>query len=519
MLSFREEYLYWRLAHLLIREHGYRFLQLSKSQKEIWLENTEKNDSSFVRIHLHDLDWSNWMQRDIQLTLINGESVRKQLRRRHAHVLNIYVTPYPPVDDYEFRLEKPLVHPKGGKTKVTTIICDRQSGAQQLEELFSSSFDFNLQEDYEQGEIEIEKKAFLLAVEEKIKSEKALLNNGKPIFTYLFIGIQVLIFLLMEFAGGSTNTSVLIQFGAKVNWLILHDGEWWRLFTPIVIHIGLLHLLMNTMALYYLGIMVEKIYGNLRFLFIYLFAGFTGALASLLFSSSISAGASGAIFGCFGALLYFGLIYPKLFKRTMGFNIIILIAVNLIFGFSIPGIDNAGHIGGLIGGFLASAIVHFPNTKKFLYQISAVVLSGFLVTGAIQFSFATPGKFVDEHSALVLAQSYIEKEQFDAAYTILNEFNIENKETVNTLFLLSFSEIKMGKIQEAKTHLYKVIQLKPDFHEAFYNLSIVYYNEENISKAIEYASQALSLQPSNQDYKSWLNEITSSDRESSALGA
>lgn len=116
--------------------------------------------------------------------------------------------------------------------------------------------------------------------------------------------------------------------------------------TPIVLHIGLLHLLMNTLALFYLGSAVERVYGNIRFLFIYLAAGFGGTLASFIFSPTLSAGASGAIFGCFGALLYFGLIYPSLFFRTMGFNILVVLGINLAFGFTIPGIDNAGHIGG-----------------------------------------------------------------------------------------------------------------------------------------------------------------------------
>ncbi len=510
-LSFREEYLFWKLTHILIREQGYRLIQITKSQKEIWLENPEKDDSQLVRILLHDLDWSNWMQRDMQVTLINGENVRRQLKKRHVHVLNIYITPYSPVDDYEFRLDKPLIHPKGEKTKVTTIICDRQSGAGKLQELFQTSFAHHLNEDYGQNEIELEKQAIFMAVKETAQSEKALFNNGKPIFTYVFMAIQIFIFILMEFAGGSTNTSVLIQFGAKVNWLILH-GEWWRLFAPIVIHIGFLHLLMNTMALYYLGTMVERIYGNFRFLIIYLIAGFFGTLASLLFSPSISAGASGAIFGCFGALLYFGVIYPTRFKRTMGGNILILIAINLIFGFTVPGIDNAGHIGGLAGGFLASAIVHFPKSKKVLSQASALILSAVLVTGAIQYSFADPGKFVDEQSALVLGQRYIQNEQFDEAYTILNEFNSKNQQTMHTLFLLSFSEIKTGRFQEAKAHLHEVIELNPEFHEAFYNLSLVYYHEEDLAEAKEYASEALSLEPSNQDYQNLLEEI--SDRES-----
>ena len=113
-------------------------------------KSTEKDDSQLVRILLHDLDWSNWMQRDMQVTLINSESVRRQLKKRHVHVLNIYITPYSPVDDYEFRLDKPLIHPKGEKTKVTTIICDRQSGAGKSKELFQTSLCSSVKEDYEE---------------------------------------------------------------------------------------------------------------------------------------------------------------------------------------------------------------------------------------------------------------------------------------------------------------------------------------------------------------------------------
>src|SRR3954465_11110377 len=92
---------------------------------------------------------------------------------------------------------------------------------------------------------------------------------------------------------------------------------------------------------------VERIFGNTRFLFIYIFAGISGVIASFIFSPNISAGASGAIFGCFGALLYFALIYPKLFFRTMGPSVITVLVFNLIFGFTVSIVDNAGHLGGL----------------------------------------------------------------------------------------------------------------------------------------------------------------------------
>lgn len=513
-LSFQEEFIFWRLANYFISEHEYRIIQLSKSQKELWLEKLENKEAQVIRILLYNLDWSNWMQRDIQLTLANGESIRKQLHKRSLDVLNIYVTAYPPVDDYEDYIGQPLLHPKGEKTRITSLICDRQNQVKTIEKVMNESVPIIWKEEYEEHDIEVEKHAALVSARKKVLSEKALFENGKPRFTYLFIAVQIMMFLLMEAAGGSTNTSVLIQFGAKSNWLIL-EGEWWRLFTPIFLHIGILHLVMNTLALYYLGSMVERLFGNSRFLFIYLFAGFFGSLASLLFSQNISAGASGAIFGCFGALLYFGTVYPKLFFRTMGMNILVIIAINLAFGFSMSGIDNAGHIGGLIGGFLASSMVHLPKQKRTVVQISTFLASAALIFGLFQYSYLNKGKLIDAQSALVLVQEYVEKEEYDKAYAFLQEYENPNNSTVDILFLLSYIEIKTNRMDEAKEHLHQVISTDTSYHEAFYNLALIYLNENNYNQAKEYAKEALDLQPGNKDYHQLIQKIN--ELESAAL--
>ncbi len=514
-LNFREEFVFWKLAHYLIYEKEYNIIQLSKSQNELWLEKLENKEAQVIRILLHNLDWSNWLQRDLERTVANGESIRKQIKKGSLNVINVYVTPFPPVDDYEFRIEKPFLHPNGEKTKVTSIICDQQNGVKNIESILQDSIEMEWKSEYSELEVEEEKKAALSSANQKVQSQKAVFENGKPFFTYFFIAIQVIVFLLMEVAGGSTTTSVLIDFGAKVNWLIL-DGEWWRLFAPIVLHIGVLHLLMNTLALYYIGITVEKIFGNVRFLFIYLLAGFSGSLASLLFSPNISAGASGAIFGLFGALLYFGVVFPKLFFRTMGINILFVIGINLVFGFSFSGIDNAGHIGGLLGGFLGAAIVHFPKKKRLLVQLPVLLLSVALIYGIFQYSFAHSGQLIDEQSALVLAQEYINNEEYAQAYELLDEFLSQNESTANSLFLQSYVEIKLNKLDEAKADLLQVIEVKSDFHEAYYNLSLIYLEEEDYVKAHDYAEKALENQPSNEDYQKLLNQIT--DLESAASG-
>jgi len=233
-------------------------------------------------------------------------------------------------------------------------------------------------------ELQRVKQSLLNIMKETREKEKRLYEYGKPLFTYLFIIIQVMMFMILEWQGGSTDARVLIEFGAKFNPLI-EQGEWWRFITPVFLHVGFLHLLMNTFALYYLGTMVEKIYGSFRFLIIYLFAGFFGTLASFLFTPSVSAGASGAIFGLFGALLYFGTVYKHLFLRTIGMNIISLIFINLCFGFIVPGIDNAGHIGGLFGGFLSANMIQLPRHRFTYKQLLSFTLA-LLIIGIITYN-------------------------------------------------------------------------------------------------------------------------------------
>jgi rhomboid protease GluP len=135
------------------------------------------------------------------------------------------------------------------------------------------------------------------------------------------------------------------------------QGESWRLFTAMFLHIGVLHLLSNLYALNALGPMVEGYYGHARFLAIYLLGGLTGSVASYAFSDASSAGASGAVFALIGATTVYFLRYRENFGargRAIIQNMFLVIAVNLIFGLSVAFIDNWGHIGGLVGGVVVA---------------------------------------------------------------------------------------------------------------------------------------------------------------------
>ncbi|WP_125981365.1 rhomboid family intramembrane serine protease [Loigolactobacillus iwatensis] len=204
-------------------------------------------------------------------------------------------------------------------------------------------------------------------------------KNG-PYVTYLLLIIQVVVFGLMTLAGGSTNTNVLVSFGAKVDQLI-QMGEWWRLFTPMFLHIGLMHLAVNSVTLYYIGEQIEGVFGHWRFLVIYLLSGFTGNIASFVFSPNLSAGSSTAIFGLFGAFF----MLMEAFRnnqaiRAVGRQFGLFIVLNLAFDLFAPGIDLAGHVGGLLGGFLIANIVGVPRIGGTLRGRRIISLVIFIVT-------------------------------------------------------------------------------------------------------------------------------------------
>lgn len=190
-----------------------------------------------------------------------------------------------------------------------------------------------------------------------------LLHN--PV-TLTLIFLNILMFLFTAALSGSTNIHilVLVRFGAKVNELVA-QGEVWRLLTSAFLHGNLMHIFFNMYALMNLGQVVEATLGKVRFLVLYFLSALGGGLMSYLFTPNPSVGASGAVFGLLGAVLILGLTgrSPHL-KRALP-NILFIIGINLFIGFAGSSvIDNWGHIGGLLMGLVATAmLLPFPGKR------------------------------------------------------------------------------------------------------------------------------------------------------------
>jgi len=199
--------------------------------------------------------------------------------------------------------------------------------------------------------------------------------------TYSIIVINVILFVITSaMSGGITDMDmkVLVEMGALTGQYTIQYGEWWRLFTAMFLHGGMTHILMNMFSLYLIGRGVEIYFSKSAYVSIYLFSGLLGGLASLyMHPYGVGIGASGAIFGVFGALAGFFLAHRKKipahsqrFMKDFG----IVLGINLVMGLSLPSIDVSAHIGGLAVGFVGGFVIARNPKSVWIFSAAMVVL-------------------------------------------------------------------------------------------------------------------------------------------------
>ena len=356
------------LINYFITEKNYNPMIIHGLNDEIWLENLNE-DYKIVRIVSHHIHNKEQLDFDkFKLSRI-VKQVKKKTLSFKVKVLSIYTDLEDDKilnnDDIYINKEEDINNPK--LTNVFPNIVEKTKVDENGLEYFIKVTDNINQKN-----------------ESKSKIAEKIFSFKKPIVTYSLIFICLLVFILMYVLGnGSTDNYTLLVFGANVDTLT-KNGDYYRLFTSMFLHIGILHLLCNMYSLYIIGKEVENVFGKVKYLIIYLLSGIAGSILSLAFNhNTICAGASGAIFGLLGALLYFGYYYRTYLGATLTRSIIPVIVLNLIIGFTSSGIDNAAHIGGLVGGILIAMAVGVPDKSNNNNKINGIVLSliyfGFII--------------------------------------------------------------------------------------------------------------------------------------------
>lgn len=173
----------------------------------------------------------------------------------------------------------------------------------------------------------------------------------QPWVTYALLAVTCLAYLLQYFTPLGNGGDLLVLYGGKINAAII-AGEWWRLVTPVFLHGSIFHILFNMYFLYVVGPTLERFYGHTRYALLYFLSAIAGNVASFYLSESVSVGASTALFGLVSANAVFVFRNREFFGSRAGAMLrstLMVVVVNLMIGLT-PGIDNWGHIGGLLGG-------------------------------------------------------------------------------------------------------------------------------------------------------------------------
>lgn len=354
-----DDLLVMNLINYFITEENYKPMIIHGINDEIWLENLD-NNYKIVRIVSHHIHNKEQLDFDkFKLSKIVKQVKRKTLSFK-VKVLSIYTDIEDEKilnnDDVLITKEKDINNPK--LVSAFPDIVEKTNRKEDGLEYFIKVTD------------NINKKN-----EKRNKIAEKIFSYKQPIVTYIIMAICIILFILMELSGGSTNSQTLLKYGANLD-VLVKNGEYYRLFTCIFLHVGIMHLLCNMYSLYIIGREVENLFGKIKYIIIFILSGIFGSIMSLAFThNTISAGASGAIFGLLGALLYFGMHYRTYLGEAIKRSIIPIIVVNLIIGFFAEGIDLAAHIGGLVGGVLVAMMVGVPDKSKTKDIINGTILT------------------------------------------------------------------------------------------------------------------------------------------------
>ncbi len=368
----KRDLLVMKLLHYFITERNYNPVVVHGIQNEIWLENMD-DEFRIVRIamgYIHNkeqLDFDNFkvsrLVRQIKLKTFTFK----------MKVLTLYLDLNDDVEIMNTKLNYQVRVKNENSLKKNEIINKYFSD-------MPSKLKFT-----EEGALLYQKINNDILKKNMDQSEKIndLFSPKTPIVNSLLIGIITILIILMYLLGnGATDIKTLYNFGALVK-----DGNPLRLFTSIFLHIGILHYLMNVWALKLLGEQVEKFYGHIKVLLIFIYSGVVGNLLSLILMDSnvISAGASGAIFGLMGAILYFAINQRTYMGEALKKEILPVIIINILLGFMVTGINMYAHIGGLIGGMLISSALgikyktsKFEKTNGWICSILLVIILTYL---------------------------------------------------------------------------------------------------------------------------------------------
>lgn len=343
-----------KLLHYFITEQGYNPIILQGAKDEIWLENSD-GSYKIVRIvtnYIHNDEQVEW---DLYKTKRIVQTIKRKTFSFNMNVLSIFINLGDNVhlkENYAKNIDCIELAEIKDISK-NRLILDNFPSIEKVEEVSEKGLELFIKLTEE-----INKKN----KEDAIKADEVF-SKKKPIVTYALIISNLIMFIMCLFAGGNLfdiDTTTLFNFGGLVSYSNMSSpADLYKLITSMFLHADIVHITFNMYSLYVLGPQLESFFGKAKYFLIYMISGIVGGLVSMVFlpENTISIGASGAIFGLIGAFIFFGYYYRVYFGQVIRSQIIPLLMLNVILGLIISSINIFAHIGGLIGGVIATKAV------------------------------------------------------------------------------------------------------------------------------------------------------------------
>ncbi len=356
-----------KLLHYFITEKNYNPIILQGVDNEIWLENLDE-DYKVVRIVSGYIHNDEQFEFDKFKTKRIVKKIKKKTLTFNINVFSIFLNMGDNVSE-----------------EINTIpglLCVNAKNESELKKnpLVEKAFpDLKKKMTYSEKGVELFMKItkdINKHNKEDSKRMEKIFSSKFPFVTYLLIAINIIFFVVPLLMG---------QFDYVIQSYCVHGpsiraGQYYRLLSGIFLHASIAHLAFNCYALYVIGCQLESLLGKVKFIIIYLFSGLMGALFSMTFGGGYaSVGASGAIFGLMGSLVYFGYHYRVFLGNVVKNQIVPLIVINLVLGFMMSGVDNFAHIGGLIGGTLITVALGIKDKSSTFEMVNGWIVTAILL--------------------------------------------------------------------------------------------------------------------------------------------
>ena len=378
-----EDVITMKLLHYFITEKNYSPVIVHGAKDEIWLENM-KADYEIIRIVTGYIHNNEQLGFDVFKTKKIVNNIKKKTFNLSMNVLSIFLSLGDNVNLNEEKIKS--------VKNIDMISIKEDKDLQKYDFLYRYFPDIDKKLKFDEKGISL----FLKITDDineknmnEAKRVEKVFSPKVPYITYIIMTINIIAYLIgiMISPEGlfGTNKLSIILFG-NLKAAIL-NGEYYRLITSSFIHANIYHIAFNMYALWILGKEAESYFGRGKFLIIYFLSALASSLLSTLLNTGYSVGASGAIFGLLGALLYFGYNYRAYLGNTLINQILPVIAINLFLGFTVNSVDNYGHIGGLIGGYLSSMAVGITTKDGKTNNVNGIILTIMLFVFLIFMTF------------------------------------------------------------------------------------------------------------------------------------